>query len=139
MEVFKNRTMNLDDGYVNYQSSVKAMLKQAAIKARILVSTIFSSLSEQEEPVKDLTTGRSLTSNKFTTILPKFPQPKNKSTFNSLAKNRSGLRANVIDFQLEKSYTLSENSTDMSPAQIVFAVLHKQQVEWMRETEKESA
>ena len=136
MDMFKGKTMNLDGGYVIHQLSVKTMLKQAAFKARISLRSIINFLAEEEESFKDTTIVRSSVNNKRTTILSKFSQSKVRSNFNSLAKNRAGSRANVIDFKSENTFTLSENSINMSPAQIVFAVIHKQQVEWMKETEK---
>ena len=131
----KNRIMNLDKEYVNYQLSVKTMLKQVALKARVSLRSIIDFSADQGQPFKD-TIIRSSVSNKRITILHKFSQPEMKSTFYNMAQNKTALRANIIDFRLEKKFDQSEDSINMSPAQIVFAVIYKQQVEWMKETEQ---
>ena len=138
MDIFKSRTINVDKGYFNYHSFVKQMLKQAALKARIPIRSIIEFFADQRQPFKNINTGRSLPSNKSIAISPNFYQPKMNSKYNIMAQKKINTRVNIIDFGLEKTCDLLEDNTYMSQAQIVFAVIYNQQVEWMNDSEKVS-
>ena len=138
MDIFKSTLMNTNGGYVNYQTSVRALLKLAALKAIIPVRSIIEFFAEQGQSFQKSTAGLSSVSKKRHKLPGKFSSPKMASSYNGIFhKERLGL-VNIVDFESGKKIDISQNRTDMSPAQIVYAVIYNQQVEWTNDTEKVS-
>ena len=97
MEIFRNKTMSLNSGYVAYQLPVRAMWRLAISKAGMagrIVSRLLQ--TEQVQPSKNI----------------------------------------IVDIKIKKQIHQLEYIAELSPAQRVFAVIYKQQIEWMNDAKK---
>ena len=138
MDNFRSKMMDLNGGYVNYESPVKVLLKQAVLKATIPVRSMIEFFAEQGQPLKSSETDRSVISNKREITPAKYFDSKMSLAFNTMARKKVAKQENISNSTRKKLIDLPENDPDISPAQIVFAVIHNQQVEWMNDTERES-
>ncbi len=131
METFRSRSMNLNSGYANYQTSVRAMWRLAIYKAGMASRVVTGLLqSEQGQLSKQVLTNHPFRADKTTRFLAKTYQPKMKKAFNGLAYNITGAQENIVDTESTNQIGHQENMADMSSAQVVFAVIQKQQIEW---------
>ena len=137
MEIFKSKTINLNSGYVNYPTSVKAIWRLAICKAGIAGRMVAGFLqSEQGQPSKYLIENHSLGGDKRTKTPVKTYRLTTNKAVDAMGYNISVLQEDNFNNESKDQIDHPESIEDMSSSQIVLAVIHKQQIEWMKDTKK---
>lgn len=137
MEIFKSKTINFNSGYFNYQTAVKAMWRLAICKARTAVRMVKGFLqSEQGERTKYLIKNHSLEADKRTRLPLKTYRLTTNKAVDAMAYNTPVLQQDNFNTEPKDQIDHPESIEDMSSSQIVLAVIHKQQIEWMKDTKR---
>ena len=134
--MFKGKMINNNGVIVNREILFTTILKTAVIKVAFSIRNVKEFLLSKEwHPITNLNSEEFNNIKNRKTLSGKFQQIKAKKGLNVLDYNSQTLPANFSEIALNKYIDHLGNTSSMSPSQIVYAQILKQQIEWMKDAE----